>query len=99
MRRVVSFILFLLSGTVISIASECPRNPNALGTSRVIVVDPVDHPRVGTLQYHETLPLNDHEVVLTFDDGPLAPYTNSYPRHACVKLRESGLFHRWTHGK
>jgi len=75
MRRVVSFILFLLSGTVISIASECPRNPNAPGTSRVIVVDPVDHPRVGTFQYHETLPLNDHEVVLTFDDGPLAPYT------------------------
>jgi len=75
MRRVVSFILFLLSGTVISIASECPRNLNALGTSRVIVVDPVEHPRVGTLQYHETLPLNDHEVVLTFDDGPLAPYT------------------------
>jgi len=75
MRRVVSFILFLLSGTVISIASECPRNPNALGTSRVIVVDPVEHPRVGTLQYQETLPLNDHEVVLTFDDGPLAPYT------------------------
>jgi len=75
MRRVVSFILFLLSGTVISIASECPGNLNALGTSRVIVVDPVEHPRVGTLQYQETLPLNDHEVVLTFDDGPLAPYT------------------------
>ena len=75
MRRVVSFILFLLSGTVISIASECPGNLNALGTSRVIVVDPVEHPRVGALQYQETLPLNDHEVVLTFDDGPLAPYT------------------------
>ena len=75
MRRVFSFILFLLSGTVISIASECLGNLNALGTSRVIVVDSVEHPRVGTLQYQETLPLNDHEVVLTFDDGPLAPYT------------------------
>ncbi|MDR3485262.1 MAG: polysaccharide deacetylase family protein [Bradyrhizobium sp.] len=75
MRRIVRFILFLLSGTVISIAGECPGNPNALGTSRVIVVDPAEHPRVGTLQYQETLPLNDHEVVLTFDDGPLPPYT------------------------
>ena len=28
-----------------------------------------------TLQYRETLPLEDHEVVLTFDDGPLPPYT------------------------
>jgi len=77
MRRVAGFILFLLSGTVISIASECPGNLNALGTSRVIVVDAAEHPRVGTLQYQETLPLNDHEVVLTFDDGPLPPYTSS----------------------
>ena len=75
MRRVVGFILFLLSGTVIGIASECPGNPNAPGTSRVIVVDPAEHPRVGTAQYPETLPLNDHEVVFTFDDGPLPPYT------------------------
>lgn len=39
------------------------------------MVDPAEHPRVGTAQYHETLPLDDHEVVLTFDDGPLPPYT------------------------
>jgi peptidoglycan/xylan/chitin deacetylase (PgdA/CDA1 family) len=40
------------------------------------VVDPNEHPRVGSMQYPETLPLNDHEVVLTFDDGPLPRYTN-----------------------
>ena len=28
------------------------------------------------MQYKQTLPLNDHEVVITFDDGPLPPYTN-----------------------
>jgi len=28
------------------------------------------------MQYKQTLPLNDHEVVLTFDDGPLPPYTD-----------------------
>jgi len=32
--------------------------------------------RVGKLQYPETLPLADKEVVLTFDDGPLPPYSN-----------------------
>jgi len=40
------------------------------------VIDPSDHPRVGSMQYPESLPLNDHEVVLTFDDGPLPPYTS-----------------------
>ena len=54
-------------------AAECPGNPDAIGTSRTIYVDPAEHPRVGTMQYHETLPLNDHEIVLSFDDGPLPP--------------------------
>jgi len=75
MRSVVLFVLFLLSGTGASIASECAGHPEALGTSRVLAVDPAEHPRVGTVQYRETLPLDDHEVVLTFDDGPLPPYT------------------------
>jgi peptidoglycan/xylan/chitin deacetylase (PgdA/CDA1 family) len=39
------------------------------------VVDPREHPRIGTMQYAETLPLQDHEVVLTFDDGPLPPHS------------------------
>jgi peptidoglycan-N-acetylglucosamine deacetylase len=54
-------------------AIECPGNPNALGTSRTIAVDPMEHPRIGTMQYRETLPLDDHEVVITFDDGPIPP--------------------------
>ena len=28
------------------------------------------------MQYGKTLPLEDHEVVLTFDDGPLPKYSN-----------------------
>jgi peptidoglycan/xylan/chitin deacetylase (PgdA/CDA1 family) len=52
-------------------AADCPGHPDALGTSRTLVVDPREHPRIGTMQYAETLPLRDHEVVLTFDDGPL----------------------------
>src|SRR5947209_5524716 len=57
-------------------AADCPGNPNALGTSRTLVVDPREHPRIGTMQYPETLPLQDHEVVLSFDDGPLPPHSN-----------------------
>jgi peptidoglycan-N-acetylglucosamine deacetylase len=57
-------------------AQDCPGHPDAIGTSRVITVDPNDYQRLGTLQYQQTLPLDDHEVVLTFDDGPIAPYSN-----------------------
>ena len=56
-------------------AADCPGNPNAIGTSRTIYVDPTEHVRLGVMQYPETLPLADHEVVLTFDDGPLPPHT------------------------
>jgi hypothetical protein len=57
-------------------ADDCPGNPSALGTSRVLTVDPREFPRIGTAQYSHSLPLDDKEVVLTFDDGPLPPYTN-----------------------
>src|SRR5580704_7953419 len=57
-------------------AADCPGHPDALGTSRVLVVDPTEHIRIGTMQYRETLPLEDHEVVLTFDDGPLPHNSN-----------------------
>jgi peptidoglycan/xylan/chitin deacetylase (PgdA/CDA1 family) len=59
-----------------ALAADCPGNPGALGVSRTIVVDPSEHTRLGGLQYHESLPLNDREVVLTFDDGPLPPSTS-----------------------
>ncbi len=58
-------------------AQDCPGNPDAIGTSRVITVDPDQYRHLGTLQYPETLPLQDHEVALTFDDGPLPPHTTN----------------------
>src|SRR6202046_4420842 len=73
-------VLFLGLLTCLSVqaasAADCPGHPDAIGTSRTLVVDPREHPRIGTMQYHESLPLEDHEVVLTFDDGPLPPRTN-----------------------
>ena len=55
--------------------ANCPGHPDALGTSRVLALDP-EYPRIGRMQYPGSLPLNDKEVVLTFDDGPLPPYSN-----------------------
>src|SRR5689334_21113819 len=55
---------------------HCPGHPDALGTSRVLALDPAQYPRVGHMQYPDSLPLNDKEVVLTFDDGPLPPYSS-----------------------
>lgn len=71
-----AFVTAAWLGTTAVQAADCPGNPDALGTSRTIVVDPTEHPRIGTMQYSETLPLEDHEVVLTFDDGPLPAHTN-----------------------
>jgi peptidoglycan/xylan/chitin deacetylase (PgdA/CDA1 family) len=57
-------------------AANCPGHPDALGTSRVLAIDPAEYPRIGHMQYADSLPLADKEVVLTFDDGPLPPYSN-----------------------
>src|SRR5215207_7026903 len=65
--------VFLTASAVF--AADCPR-PDALGTSRTLVIDAKAHPLIGTMQYRETLPLNDGEVVLTFDDGPLPKHSN-----------------------
>lgn len=58
-------------------AGDCPGNPDALGTSRVLTISPDDFSRIGSMQYKQSLPLADHEVVLTFDDGPIPPYSNA----------------------
>jgi peptidoglycan/xylan/chitin deacetylase (PgdA/CDA1 family) len=70
-------------------AESCPGNPDALGTSRTIVVSPQEYQRVGSMQYKQNLPLNDHEVVLTFDDGPLPPWSDKaldILKSQCVKV-------------
>jgi peptidoglycan/xylan/chitin deacetylase (PgdA/CDA1 family) len=76
LRHSIASVLLLPFLIGMAQAAECPGHPGALGVSRTIVLNPAEHPRLGTLQYDESLPLNDHEVVLTFDDGPLPPYTS-----------------------
>jgi peptidoglycan/xylan/chitin deacetylase (PgdA/CDA1 family) len=64
----------LIACTATVQATECPRK-DALGTSRILSVDGAQTPRVGSKNFPQTLPLDDHEVVLTFDDGPWPPTT------------------------
>src|SRR6476619_3704261 len=52
----------------------CNPCPDALGVSRVAEIDTSSGPRFG-FQYKEQDILADGEVVLTFDDGPLRPYS------------------------
>lgn len=75
MRTMVAAALAALATIAAAQADECPRK-DALGTSRVLAVDAATSPRVGLKSFPQTLPLEDHEVVLTFDDGPW-PATDS----------------------
>jgi len=75
-----------LAWAVAAQATECARK-DALGTSRVLTVDAGTYPRVGRKSFPQTLPLQDHEVVLTFDDGPwpgTTPKVLAALAHECV---------------
>ena len=72
--------------TLAAPAAECA-SKDVLGTSRVLVVDPATSPRVGLKSFPQTLPLQDHEVVLTFDDDPWPATTSrvlAALAHECV---------------
>lgn len=56
-------------------AVTCPGRPDALGISRVVEIDTAGGPRFGVPGPEPFPLLNDREVVLTFDDGPIRRYT------------------------
>jgi len=87
----ITLLCAVLGGTAAA-ASDCPGNPDALGVERVIAVDPAEHNRIGTMQYGETLPLNDKEVVLTFDDGPLPPYSTRIQQTLAAECVKATFF-------
>jgi peptidoglycan/xylan/chitin deacetylase (PgdA/CDA1 family) len=68
-------------------AADCSR-PGTLGTSRVLPLSAATTPRVGLKSFPDTLALGDHEVVLTFDDGPWPATTSRVAaalEHECVR--------------
>lgn len=68
--RAALFCLLPLSLAAPAAARDC--GPDALGVSRTIEIGPRGT-AIGLQSYPRTLDLQDHEVVLTFDDGPAAP--------------------------
>ena len=72
MRFAVALIA-LLAATSAGKAQTC--GPGKLGTSRVVEVGAHGGLEVGLKTYPQTIPLADHEVILTFDDGPAAKTT------------------------
>jgi peptidoglycan-N-acetylglucosamine deacetylase len=72
----IGFVCAIAASAAPAHAEECANNPNALGTSRVLTIDPAQFPKVGAMAHALALPLADKEVVLTFDDGPMPRYSN-----------------------
>ncbi|WP_165498332.1 polysaccharide deacetylase family protein [Siculibacillus lacustris] len=69
------------------IKTTCPGNPDAIGLSKVIKVDTEGGFYVGQT-YHTRMPLEPKEVILTFDDGPMAGRTDRVLAaldHECTK--------------
>ncbi|HMN36510.1 MAG TPA: polysaccharide deacetylase family protein [Hyphomicrobium sp.] len=52
----------------------CANDPDKLGISRVVEIDTAGGPIFGGSHAYNSF-LGDHEVVLTFDDGPMRAYT------------------------
>jgi peptidoglycan-N-acetylglucosamine deacetylase len=63
---VVSLCLFMRLG----LSAEAACAPDKLGVARTLVLSTKGGFAVGLKSYPQTLDLADHEVVLTFDDGP-----------------------------
>jgi peptidoglycan/xylan/chitin deacetylase (PgdA/CDA1 family) len=89
--KLITALCSALSASIVFVAAaeaaECPRK-DALGTSRVLAVDPAAFPRVGLKSFPQSLPLEDREVVLTFDDGPwphTTPRVMAALAHECVR--------------
>ena len=66
-------LMALILGVGVATAAEC--GPDKLGTERVQAVGTQGGLEVGLKTYPQTIPLADHEVILTFDDGPDAVNT------------------------
>jgi peptidoglycan-N-acetylglucosamine deacetylase len=71
--RISAALMALLAGVAGAKAETC--GPDKLGTSRVAEVGTQGGLEVGLKTYPQTIPLADHEVILTFDDGPAAKTT------------------------
>jgi peptidoglycan/xylan/chitin deacetylase (PgdA/CDA1 family) len=89
------FVLVAVASRASAIESDCAYDPKLSHISRFVAADSTNGPFYGTAmndaanKFHSrTLNLHDHEIVLTFDDGPLGANTqlvlDTLQKH-CVK--------------
>ena len=77
MRTSIALIALVLAASEAAGETDpAPCPAEALGTVRVLPVDAATTPRLGRKHFAQTLALAPKEVVLTFDDGPLAGATD-----------------------
>src|SRR5437870_2430075 len=61
--------------SVLDTSSRATNESCGLSSRPRLVIDPLKFATVGNLQYNTTLPLQEKEIVVTFDDGPRPPST------------------------
>ena len=69
-----NYVFFSFALGAATVHAEC--SSETLGVSRLMTINNANGTAVGLQTYPQTLGLADHEVVLTFDDGPAAPTTD-----------------------
>jgi peptidoglycan/xylan/chitin deacetylase (PgdA/CDA1 family) len=91
LRSRLSLLALFLTGVLTQGAAAEPGrdcDADALGTSRTLTVGTRGGLEIGLKTYPRTLALHDHEVALTFDDGPATKTTPAVLdalKHECVK--------------
>lgn len=68
--------LWLLGEAAVAQPAPCAPTPTTLGVSRVIEIDTDSGPRFGGKKKDYEI-LEDGEIILTFDDGPIRSYTRA----------------------
>jgi peptidoglycan/xylan/chitin deacetylase (PgdA/CDA1 family) len=71
LSSLVNYVFFAFALGAATAHAEC--GSESLGVSRVMTINNASGTAVGLQTYPQTLGLADHELVLTFDDGPAAP--------------------------
>jgi peptidoglycan-N-acetylglucosamine deacetylase len=81
-----------LAGAVCAAAATCA-NPDALGVERDQVIDAAGGPRFGSDMQGSQDFLQDHEVVLTFDDGPFPVTTETILKALDAECTKATFFY------
>ncbi|MEM7747267.1 MAG: polysaccharide deacetylase family protein [Pseudomonadota bacterium] len=77
MHGSIGLVTLIISLTAATATIACtPNRPGKLQTGRTITIDTDGGVAHGSVSYGETQLLRDKEVILTFDDGPIAGRTN-----------------------